>query len=434
MAITKTFGVGIDFNKDTVNSKKLIQYINLKLAALGYPYFQDERTAQFLEVATPLLNNYREKARLLSNHLTPVGARIQDFINDYLSDVPGEKNIELPQHTLVLDYHGLARMMSMPPNADIYETDIVSTYRCAQGILHNPKEDKRTTKGVFHICEGGLPIPDDKKSVPKATFAKLLEAAFNPPRELKILPYTANQEEKAELFVSLLLRPVVVPEVPGVTPEKTMELRFFAPGNLISNLDFVESIFGNAGDPHLPENDAALDPETWTGHTGCVILATHLIHLKKKDLGLPHYDDATERQRRDGMCWKDQEEKYNDGSAFKITARDERGVVITIIADNYFGYCKKEVKTQVSYSANLFGLAEEEHAGGALAFPSYDLGENFANDSMSLSPDATFREVLQLYSYIMDLQPEGYAIDKNYSNIIYVPENARFNLFEQKVT
>lgn len=434
MASSKTFGVGIDSNKDTVNNKKLIQYINLKLAAMGYPYFQDERTAKFLEIAAPLLNNYREKSRLLSTQLSPIGARIQDFIDDYLSDVPGEKNVELPQHTLSLDYHGLARMMSIPPNADIYETDIVRSYRTAQGILHNPKEDKRTTKGVFHICDGGLPIPDDKKSVPKATFAKLLEAAFNPPNELKILPYTANQEEKAKLFVSLFLRPIVVPEVPGVTREKTMEIRFFAPGNLISNLDFVESIFGNAGDPHLPENDAALDPETWTGHTGCVILATHLIYLKKKDLGLPHYDDATERQRQDGMCWKDPEEKYNEGSAFKITARDERGVVITIIADNYFGYCKKEVKTQISYSANLFGLAEEEHAGGALAFPSYDLGENFANDSMSLSPNATFKEMLQLYSYIMDLQPEGYAIDKKYKNIFYVPENARFNLFEQTVT
>ena len=42
--------------------------------------------------------------------------------------------------------------------------------------------------------------------------------------------------------------------------------------------------------------------------------------------------------------------------------------MVTILADNYFGYCKKEVKTQISFSANLFGLAEEEHAGGALAF------------------------------------------------------------------
>ena len=43
----------------------------------------------------------------------------------------------------------------------------------------------------------------------------------------------------------------------------------------------------------------------------------------------------------------------------QITARDARGVVVTIIADNYFGYCKKETKTQLGYAANLYGLAEE---------------------------------------------------------------------------
>ena len=71
------------------------------------------------------------------------------------------------------------------------------------------------------------------------------------------------------------------------------------------------------------------------------------------------------------------DELYNDGQAFKICARDARGVIVTLIADNYFGYCKKEVKTQISYSANLFGNAEEEHAGGALVFASYNLGQEF---------------------------------------------------------
>jgi phosphoenolpyruvate carboxykinase (diphosphate) len=33
--------------------------------------------------------------------------------------------------------------------------------------------------------------------------------------------------------------------------KKSMEIRFFAPGSLVSNLDFVESIFGNAGDHNL---------------------------------------------------------------------------------------------------------------------------------------------------------------------------------------
>ncbi|MBD4447285.1 hypothetical protein GUG94_20140, partial [Xanthomonas citri pv. citri] len=54
------------------------------------------------------------------------------------------------------------------------------------------------------------------------------------------------------------------------------------------------------------------------------------------------------------------------------------GVILTIVADNYFGYCKKEVKTQISYSANLFGLAEEEHSGGARAYISHNEGQEYA--------------------------------------------------------
>ena len=120
--------------------------------------------------------------------------------------------------------------------------------------------------------------------MPVLAFAHLLKAALNPSTELLPLPYTASLPEagQARTFVSQLLRPIVCPEVPGVLQQQTMEIRFFAPGVLVSNLDFVESIFGNAGDPFLPENDARLDAGGWTGHTGCVIPAPHLTTLKKK--------------------------------------------------------------------------------------------------------------------------------------------------------
>ena len=198
-----------------------------------------------------------------------------------------------------------------------------------------------------------------------------------PAPELLRLPFTSAQEKQAECFVSLLLRPIVSPEVPGYMAEKSMEVRFLVPGSLVSNLDFIESIFGNAGNPFLPENDAGLDAEHWTGHTGCVILAPHLTRFTKKELGLPHFEPPPTPTPR-CLCWKGEQELYNDGVAFKMTCRDESGVIVTVIADNYFGYCKKEVKTQISYSANLFGLCEEEHAGGALVFPRYDLGEEFS--------------------------------------------------------
>ena len=52
---------------------------------------------------------------------------------------------------------------------------------------------------------------------------------------------------------------------------------------------------------------------------------------------------------------------------------------------------QKEVKTLVSLAANLYGLCEEEHARGAMAFPTYVLGQDFhAGRTVSLKK-ASFR-------------------------------------------
>ena len=407
---------------------RLIQYINLKLAALGCPTCESEQF-QFEEMSA-FLAHQREINRLLADYLCPADKRIQTFLYDFLQDAPLAK---LPTRTFVLDQYGLARALSLPPVRDSFGSDIVNSYRVRQGVLHNPKSDRRTTEGIFHIAEGGLPVPEDKVSVPKRAAGRMLQGAFAPPPELLRLPFTSAQEKQAECFVSLLLRPIVSPEVPGFSSQKSMEIRFLVPGSLVSNLDFIESIFGNAGDPYLPENDAGLDAEHWTGHTGCVILAPHLTKITKRELGLPHLNIATERQRRDRMCWKDEQELYNDGVAFKMTCRDESGVIVTVIADNYFGYCKKEVKTQISYSANLFGLSEEEHAGGALVFPSYDLGEEFRPDPRLRQNEPKFKDMSSAYAALMDVRPEGYGVDKRYPDILYVPENARFDLHRQTV-
>lgn len=433
MDLKKSFGFGKDGANEIPRPKRLNEYINLKLAALGQPVVKTTGF-DFLELANDLIKNHREKNRLLSAYLCPADQRIQNFLDTYLTEYRDKVHPRLPSHTFIIDSHGIARALSLPPDKDIFVSDIINSYRIKQGVLHNPKNDRRTTEGVFHIAEGGLPIPDDKKAVPKLTYALLLHAALHPPKELMELPFTSTQEEKAAVFVSLLLKPVVVPAVPGVTNQKRMEVRFFTPGNLVSNLDFVESIFGNGGDPFLPENDSALDIEGWTGHTGCIILAPHLVNLTKKELGLPPVEEATPRQIRDGMCWKDENERYNNGNAFKITARTEEGIIVTVIADNYFGYSKKEIKTQISYSANLFGNAEEEHAGGAIAFPSYNLGDEFRRDSQIRDNALHFSDMVKMYDSFMELHPDGYAVDKNYPEVIYVPEDAAFSLAEQKVS
>ncbi|MFA8433331.1 MAG: hypothetical protein ACEPOZ_02340 [Marinifilaceae bacterium] len=444
MQNSKPNSTKIKGKKEKNSQKDIIRYINLQLAAMGQPIFRDEPNKgkkqlsdpKFIELTESLIQNYQAKSKLLSDHLCPADQRIQDFVNSYLADLKLESIPQVPSSTFVLDQPGIARELSLAPNQNEFSNEFVKSYRIKQGVLHNPKHDRRTTKGSFHIVEGGLPVPLDKIEVPKLAFARFLQAAFTPPKELMQLPFTAGQEEKANLFVSLLMRPIVCPEVKGVISQKTMEVRYFAPGCFVSNADFVESIFGNAGDPNIPSNDAGLDIEHWTGHTGCIVLAPHILQLTKKELGLPHYDDATDRQRNDGVCWKDENELYNGGNPFKLTCRNENGVVITLIADNYFGYSKKEIKTQISYSANLFGIAEEEHAGGAIAFPRKNLGDKFDGPLFMknvLKKEYRFSDIVENYGEIMDLQPEGYGVDKEFSNILYIPEDTQIDLYSGTV-
>jgi len=410
----------------------VIRYLVLKLLANGLPHppLPAERTSSLRP--EQLIGTYHERLKLLDAVRCPADQRIENFLSDHFSDCELENPLTLPDRSIILDQHGLSRELSLPIDSDSYSDSNVSSYRVRNGVLHNPLNDRRTTSGTFHVTDGGLPIPRDKFVVPKKTFAALFQLALDPPEEFLELPFTSECDVTARSFVSLLLRPLVCPEVPAVCTEKRMEIRFFAPGTLVSNLDFVESIFGNAGDPFLPDNDAGLDVEQWSGQTGCVILAPHLTTATKNQVGLPHINDATERQREDGMCWESEDELYNGGQAFKLTCRTGEGVIVTLIADNYFGYCKKEVKTQISYAANLYGNVEEEHAGGAIAFPSFNLGNKFNADSRRYN-NRTFDDVVRDYSAQMEVFPEGYAIDRLWPNLVYVPENAHATVVEQRI-
>ncbi|MDP3178590.1 MAG: hypothetical protein Q8M76_11865, partial [Spirochaetaceae bacterium] len=429
MPMKRDFGLRLD-RSDPVERGRLIAYINIKLASMGLPVYSHEGTA-FVDLASDMLENFREKDRLLAGYLPPADRRIQDFLDSYLGGLGLQSIPRLPSGTLVVDRYGMARELSLPPNKHKHVSPSLTSYRVRNGVLHNPVNDRRTTEGVFHVVEGGLPVPLDKKEVPKLAFARIMQAAVNPPADLLDLPFTAGEERKARIFLSLLMRPTVRPGVNGFCEERAMELRFFVPGSLAASLDFVESIFGNSGDPYIAENDAVLDPLRWTGTTGCIILATHLTSLTKKELGLPKWDEATERQKRDGMAWKEPGELYNGGKPFKICARDERGVIVSIIADNYFGYSKKEIKAMISYSANLLGLAEEEHAGGALVFPAYNLGTRFVPDTNLNSRGHSIEGVVELMKGRVEFKNEGYAVDLGFPGIVYLPEDAVISLEDQ---
>ncbi len=413
----------------TIKDAATASAIALRLELLGIPALAQVDQSETDSLMSPILARQRELSRRLAHRPCAADQRIQNFLDSYLESAA--ETPQLPRSTFVLDQPGLARALSLPSDSTSFVSDYVESYKVLGGVLHNPRNDRRTTAGVFHVAEGGLPIPDDKIAVDRDVFARLLAHAVDAPDDLLTLPWASTRAEPARCFVSLLLRPVVVPEVPGFSAERSMEIRFIAPGGLVSNLDFVEGIFGNGGDPYLPENDASLAPESWTGHTGCVVLAPHLTKLTKKELGLPSWEEATERQRRDGQCWKDENELYNGGKAFKCVARDERGVIVTVIADNYFGYCKKEVKTQIGYSANLFGCVEEEHAGGAVAYPRYNLGQEFTD--VHTPEGLTLEHVVERNPGRFDVREDGSAAVVEDPTVVLVPGGARYSMRSQTV-
>jgi phosphoenolpyruvate carboxykinase (diphosphate) len=433
MLLASALGLSSETNgKSTaLEARARRRQVALHLLANGLPSPADGEK-DFQDLCNGLLDSFRAKARLLGEHRSPADQRIESFLRSHFADLNLSWTPRLPDRSLILDQHGIARELSLPAEGDSFTSELLTSYRVVNGVLHNPKNDRRTTEGTFHVTEGGLPVPGDKKSVPKPVFAEMFRRAVNPPVASLTLPFAAKESSPVRTFVSLLLRPIVCPEVPGVCSRKTMEIRFFAPGSLVSNLDFVESIFSNAGDPFLARNDAGLDVEHWTGHSGCVILAPHLSSVTKKEVGLPKYKDATERQKRDGMCWKSETEKYNDGVPFKLTCRTSAGVIVTLLADNYYGYCKKEVKTQISFAANLYGNTEEEHAGGAIAFASYSFGHEYQAYSKRVN-GRTFDDVKRDYAEYMDLQPEGYGIDRNFPDLCYIPEDTRASTVRQQL-
>lgn len=215
----------------------LVPAANLRLALLGLPTVASGPDNQ-AELVSPLLARQRELSRRQGDRLPPVDERIEAFLESYLDGIPHLPR--LPRRTLTLDVPGLARTLSLPATSDRYASDLITSYRLVNGVLHNPRNDRRTTAGVFHVVEGGLPIPDDKKAVPREAFAALLTAAFAPPAASLELPITSDQAAPAACFVSLLLRPLVVVGVPGRTRERRMETRFIVPGSMVANLDFVE--------------------------------------------------------------------------------------------------------------------------------------------------------------------------------------------------
>lgn len=404
------------------------KYLHMRLSILGRRELSDQDRSN-----DPSVEQYareiRERNLNTTGTLSPPSQRVQDFLERKLAAAGAEvPRIPGRGESLLLDQAGMARMLSIPENSGSFERDIVKSYDLGeQGILNNPEKDRRTTKGTFHVVDFGQPVPNDKRAVPPGVFSALLKHALNPPEDLNQLPYLDGTEARGAM-VKLQMRVPVVPEAPGFREAGFMETVVLGPGGLVSNLDFLESIFGNAGNPYFSSSSLRLDPEHNTGATSCIIFAPHLINCTKQELGLPHRSEASERQIRDEMFYDKPDEKYNRGGAFKITGYDDSAVSVTVIADNYFGYGKKTVKADISAAANIHGLAQEEHAGGAQVFPSYNLGEFFSAQSHLAFHNHTFDNVLNIMRGRIDVSENGSAVDKEHPTIVYVNETFEADL------
>jgi phosphoenolpyruvate carboxykinase (diphosphate) len=91
----------------------------------------------------------------------------------------------------------------------------------------------------------------------------------------------------------------------------------------------------------------------------------------------------------------------------------------------------------------VYGLAEEEHAGGALAFKTINLGEHFGANprymqttvpSKAVKNQYHFMDAVKLLGDSVTMHPEGYATDKQYPHIHILPEDMNISLHIQQAT
>src|SRR5687767_5531560 len=168
--------------------QRLRRHVNLQLVASGLPA-AGQNDAEFSDIVTGVLDSFHEKAKLLSQHRCPADQRIEGYLRDHFADLNLATPLKLPDHTLVLQQHGIARELSLPADGDEHKTELLSSYRVRNGVLHNPRSDRRTTAGTFHVAEGGLPVPGDKKAVPREVFSELFRRAVQAPADLLLLPF-----------------------------------------------------------------------------------------------------------------------------------------------------------------------------------------------------------------------------------------------------
>ena len=413
---------------------KLQLYINLKLASSGQPTCVSDEAADFFGISRDLLKSYREKNRLLVDYHCWVDQRIQDFLIRYFDDLDLDQIPTLLTQTLILDRHGVARELSLPMGKDEFHSDIVSSYRVKQGVLHNPASDRRTTKGSFHIAEGGLPIPGDKKAVPKLAFARMLEHALNPPQELLTIPFTSGLPEPARMFASLFCGPSCVPKYPArmrKNPWRSVSLRRATwSATWISWRVFSVMV--------VTRISRSLTPR-WTSTTGPVIpvasFSPRIWSVSPRKSSVCH----TGKMRTKGSA-----QKVCAGSrrtSFIMMATPLRLLLVMSQASllrcwriTILVTARRKLKPRSVFLQTCSGWPRKSTPVVRWHSRVATMVKNMVRTAVPINRGIPLRKLVERYGDVMDLQPEGYGIDKTYPDIIYVPQRVRMDLNAQTIT
>ena len=116
--------------------------IALRLELLGLPVPAPVKQSEADRLMSPILARQRELSRRLAHRPCAADQRIQTFLDSYLEGAAVTP--KLPRSTFVLDQPGLARALSLPEDATSFTSDYVESYRVLGGVLHNPRNDRRT--------------------------------------------------------------------------------------------------------------------------------------------------------------------------------------------------------------------------------------------------------------------------------------------------
>ena len=303
MDLERQVGLRADGQVALLDRRGMGRAIALKLAAMGFRVPEGAGDVELLDLGRDLFARYREQSRLLSDHLCPADRRIQAFLDSLFVGLSLPNAVRLPGATFLLDRYGIARELSLPDQKDEWHNEVISSYRLDNGVLHNPAERPA----------------DDARRVPRGR--DRLAGARRQGRHSadRLRAHVAPRAEPPVVSDALALHRGLgragrdhglAAAAPAGLPARCRTCRPRSDWRCASSRRAgwcPTSISSRASSATrairiLPENDAGLDVDHWTGHTGCVILAPHLTRLKKKDLGLPHISRGHRQRRSATAC------------------------------------------------------------------------------------------------------------------------------------